>query len=283
MTQEATSGNGVAERIRTADIAVGGNSPVTAMLANSLKERKPLADTGELYDSIQAAENDASAFIFVPPGTFNESVTIDTAGLTLLGCGRASLINGGTIGDAINITADNVTVESLSVETTAGGGNLHNGITVDTGGDSCTFSNIHVTQSDNDGFFISDGADHSVENCYVENADDRPIQSQRPRTLVTGCVVENSAGGIRLDSDADDSIVANCIVRDSSGNGINLKPTGGDCIAIGNRVDNTAQDGIGTNSDDNIIANNRISDCARNLDIIGSGITLDGNLTGPAN
>jgi len=164
MTQESASGSAVAERVRAADIAVGGNSPVTAMLANSLKERKPLADTGELYDSIQAAENDASAFIFVPPGTFNESVTIDTAGLTLLGSGRATHISGGS-SDAIVITSSNISVEALSVSTTAGGGNTVRGVLGSTGADSTTLKNVVVRDSDSDGIRFEDGSDHDVVNC----------------------------------------------------------------------------------------------------------------------
>jgi len=284
MTQESASGQAVAERVRAADIAVGGNSPVTAMLANSLKERKPLADTGELYDSIQAAENDASAFIFVPPGTFNESVTIDTAGLTLLGSGRATLINGGTSGDAITIGVSNVTVSNLSVQTTAGAGNTYRGVLASTGANRCTIRNVTVRDSDNAGIEFQAGADHTVVNCTVENSDGNGIYTTgSPRCIIIGNLLTNN-GGDQNDSGIDirsnDTIAVNNIVQNSAQHNVYIGPAADDSLIGGNRLINGGDHGIRDRAVDSILFNNRVSD-ATNGDISSDNNgTLDGNLTG---
>jgi hypothetical protein len=285
MTQESASGSAVAERIRTANLAVGGNSPVTAMLANALRERKPLADTGELYDSVQEAENAASAFVFVPPGTFNESVTIDTVGLTLLGSGRATLIDGGTINHAIVVDSANVTIDSLSVKTSPGSGNAYSGIRSGAGADSATIKNVTVRYSDGVGIDFRDGTDNSYLNCTVESSDGASLQATAERTTCSGCIVESSGEtGIKF-SLADDSVIANNIVKSCADDGILVN--GNDMVVGSNRVINSANDGIvtGTSSADSIIYNNRISDSGGSdiNDTDGTTTTLDGNLTGASN
>jgi hypothetical protein len=285
MTQESASGSAVAERIRTANLAVGGNSPVTAMLANSLKERKPLADDGALHDTVQDAVNAAGSFVFVPPGTFNESVTIDTAGLTLLGSGRATLIDGGTINHAIIVDGPNISVDSLSVKTSAGSGNSYAGVRSNSNADSASIKNVVIRDSDATGIDFRDGADNAYINCTVEASDGASLQATAERTTCTGCIVESSGEtGIKF-SLADDSIIANNIVKSSSDDGILVN--GNDMVVGSNRVINSTNDGIvtGTSSADSIIYNNRVSDSGASdiNDTDGTGTTLDANLTGPSN
>jgi len=73
-----------------------------------------LADDGNLYSSVQTAVDNATGWVFVGPGTFNENVTISTQGLTLEGCGYDTLIDGGTIGSAITLSAADITVKNSS-------------------------------------------------------------------------------------------------------------------------------------------------------------------------
>jgi len=285
MTQESTSGQAVAERVRAADIAVGGNSPVTAMLANSLKERKPLADTGELYDSVQEAENAASAFVFVPPGTFNESVTIDTEGLTLLGSGDATLIDGGALsgGDiVVSIDASNVTVDSVQVTGSGGNGRA---INISSAVTNITAKNVTVSGNTNDGIALNDGSGHRAINCRVGAVADAGI-FVKERSVISGCIVDGAGGsGIATfgtGDDNDDVVIANNIIKNTGTDSIKLN--GDDTIVIGNRVINSNSSGISFNGADCIIANNRVSD-STNSDIadFGTGTTLDGNLTGASN
>jgi len=78
-----------------------------------------LADDGSLYDTVQAAENTAKSFVLVPPGTFNESVTIDTAVLTLLGSANSTHIRGST--NTIRPEASNITIENLRASSVTDG------------------------------------------------------------------------------------------------------------------------------------------------------------------
>jgi len=286
MTQESASGSAVAERVRAADIAVGGNSPVTAMLANSLKERKPLADDGALHDTVQDAVNAAGSFVFVPPGTFNESVTIDTEGLTLLGSGRATLIDGGTISDAIDVQSSNVHIENISAKTTAGAENSYSAVSSSSVTSGVSIESIYIPESDASGINFSDNSssDLSISNVDIGPTDAQAIISSAIRTKVTAShVIGGTEVGtcITLTSSAQDSIISNCILEDSASDNVRADT---DCIVIGNRVINAADNGIQTTGSDVIIANNRISDSTNAaINNAGSGTTLDGNLTGPSN
>jgi parallel beta-helix repeat protein len=280
MSEESASGSAVAERLRASSIAVGDSSPVEAMLANSLRERKPLADDGALYDTVQAAENAASSFVFVPPGTFNESVTIDTAGLTLLGSGRATLIDGNNSGVAIDVTASNVDINQLSVRTDDGSG--YSGISCSAS--DLKVSNIHVQNTDSEGI-VSNATRTTVINSRVEGWAARGIRtvSGGDKSKIIGNIVtttKTAAPCIQVDND---SIIAHN-VTDGSDDGIYANNS--DNIIIGNRVMNAADHGIvvtGTTAD-TIVANNRVSDSG-NADIFngGSNTTLDANLTGASN
>lgn len=286
MSEESASGQAVAERVRAANIAVGEGEGVEAMLANSLRERKPLADDGSLYDTVQAAENAASSFVFVPPGTFNESVTIDTAGLTLLGSGRATLINGLNIDHAIEVNAANVTVENLSVQTTSGGGANYDGVNVFASGTNSTIKCVTVRDSDDSGIQVN-ADDVNVSNCFIEACDGRSISVAGVRVIVSSCHIDVSSGGGDLVFDeTDDGIIENNVqVSGTANNGIYVRNSpSADCIVIGNRVANADTYGIIVQGDDNIVANNRVSDSG-NTDVSdqGTGTTLDANLTGTSN
>lgn len=282
MTQESASGNAVAERVRAANIAVGGNSSVEAMLANSLRERKPLADDGALHDTVQAAENAASSFVFVPPGTFNENLTIDTAGLTLLGSGRATLIDGGSnSSDGISVTVDNVTIESIRTRVANGSG--ANALTL--AGANATAKSIYVPEAGNQCIRI-DGQNSTVKNATVENGGGNLINiaGGGDNSIVTGCKSSDSGGtGSNYNINADNCILSNCISVNSAGPGVTISGDH-DNIVIGCRIIDAGSDGITISGNDNIIANNRVSGSSNtDIDDNGSGTTLDANLTGASN
>jgi hypothetical protein len=247
-----------------------------------------LADTGELYDTVQEAENAASAFVFVPPGTFTESVTINTSGMTLLGCGNATTINGSTVGTAITSNASNITIENLSVKTTAGAGNSIHAIGTGASSTELTVKSVTVTESDNNGIFITNGTDNIVINCTVENCDANGIQfngTSPVRNRVIGNTLINCAGdgSIKFGGDQDDGVISHNMVFDSQGNN-GIVCNGNDNTVGSNRVDNSPGNGIFIGGIDNILYNNRISDSSsQDIDNNGTNTTLDGNLTGASN
>jgi len=287
MSQESSSGNAVAERVRAANISVNGSSSVEAMLANSLREGKPLADDGKIHDSVQAAENAASSFVFVPPGTFNESVTIDTSGLTLLGSGRATLIDGGTVGPSIDIKADNSVVTSLSVVNTFSGDNTTLISAIETsGGSNGKIANVNVRDADGFGINLTTGKEWVIDSCEFNDTDNGAIrvESSVDACIVSRCILNQpsrqSGNGINIGS--DDCIISNNIISGSGGVGISI--SGNDNISIGNRILQSGGDGIYVDGIDNIIANNRISDSSgADLNDAGTGTVKDGNLAGVSN
>lgn len=244
---------------------IGGNGAFIRSLINS----EPLADDGRTYPSIQEAERAANGWVFVPPGTFNEDVTIDTSDLTLMGAGRSSHIDGGT-GQTIVGDNTNITVRDLSVTTTATGDSA-------AVNDVRSAFNVHVRDTANYGFRDVD----SVVGCVVEQ--NASFSGITVNEFAANNIVKSSARGIVIFS--DDVIAANNVVLDSSANGIQHDPASNDTIIIGNRVINSGDNGINIRGgSDHIIANNRVSD-STNADIndAGTSTVLDANLTGASN
>lgn len=150
-------------------------------VSNVLSAGEVLADDGNSYDTIQAAEDAADSFIWIGPGTFNEAVTVDTAGLTIVGSGRGTVIDGGATGTALTITANNVEVARLAVQTTAGQGNNFDGI--DASGNRTRIHDAVVIDSDRDGIRIS-GTDQLVHHCLIESADNQAVNDSGATTPV---------------------------------------------------------------------------------------------------
>jgi hypothetical protein len=84
-----------------------------------------VTETGELFDGadvIQEAVDAADAGVLVGPGTFNESVTMNTDGLTLEGVGNPTVSATGDNGEpTIAVDADGVTIADLNVERSGSG------------------------------------------------------------------------------------------------------------------------------------------------------------------
>lgn len=253
-------------------------------LAESVSAGEALADDGNTYTSVQTAVDNATGWVFIGPGTFNENVTVSTGGLTIEGSGKDTLIDGGTSGDAINLdgTSPDVTIRNLSVQTTAGGGTSSDGITVISGSSDCHIENVHVRQSDR--FGIDSGADRLVvTNCRIESTDDNGVNSGsgNVHAVVTNNFFADNDYSVMMAS--DDSVVSNNYSETSR---FGIVVNGNDCLIGGNRINGTtAGDCVTDNGTDNIIYNNRLSDAtAANLDISNNtGGVTDANLTGASN
>jgi hypothetical protein len=122
-----------------------GNSAATTTVEN--------VDQGQTFGSIQAAVDNASAGdrIEVPAGRYNESVVLDKPGLTLTSATTAvstsqsggPVISGNaqTSNAAITITADDVTVDGVEVDT-----DTRDGILVSKPVDNVTITNTQITR-----------------------------------------------------------------------------------------------------------------------------------------
>lgn len=269
-------GNGVSAK----ELGLGDSALVGGLLSAALNDGEVLADDGYVYSTVQAAQDAASSWIFVGPGTFNETVTVDTAGLTIRGSGYNTLIDGGS-NIAIDIATNNVTIRDLSARNNSGSGSL------------CiyfrsTYSNqlidgVSVRETGGNVAINMRSSDSVVNGCTVENSDGTGINiAFDPRCIVSSCRVENT-GSFGIAS-GDDGIVVNNTTINTSNNSISVSVD--DSIIIGNRVIGSANEGIDMQSEatDTIVANNRISDSGGvDIDDSGTGTVLDGNNTGASN
>jgi hypothetical protein len=215
--------------------------------------------------------------VFVPPGTYNENLSITTDGLTLLGTGNNSEINGGS-SIAIRVSSDNVIIKNLAVTTDVSNGS--NGIKITSS--NCVVDNCFVHDAGGSGI-EDNGSDQIIVNNRVTNVEGFTCIDTDLRAIVAYNNVDNP-GGQGMSIAADDSIAANNIVRNTPNNNGIAGGSANNLIYIGNRIMNTGVNGIAINGNDCIVANNRISDTG-GQDISDNGVNtlLDGNLTGPSN
>jgi hypothetical protein len=246
----------------------------------ALKNGEPMADTGKTYSTVQGAVDAASSWVFVPPRTYNESVTVETEGLTLRGAGYNTLITDSS-GSAIKISANSIAIENISVETTGG---TNNAINDSEGISNISLDKVAVRDTTSKGIELSGSTESTITSCIVKTTSENGAIHGGDKCIIRNCVVEETAGSsfpagiiVREDSVASSNIVSN---TDYQGVVVN----GPDGIAVGNRIISSGNDGIRVNGDDCIVANNRISDSgSSDIDDRGSNTTLDGNLTGSAN
>lgn len=274
--EDANFENGVGGR----ELGLGDNPLVGGLLTSALNDGEVLADDGYVYSTVQAAQDAASSWIFVGPGTFSEKLTVDTNGMMVYGSGHNTTIDGGD-NRAVEITANNVTLSKFSATQNTGAGlpniefqDSYSGHLVDS---------IHVPNCDVQGIRMT-SSDSLITNCHIVDPGHTGIEINfNPNVVISDCLVEN-AGQFGYSVSDDDNILTNCITINSSNNGVSVD--GNDNIIIGNRIIGSNNEGIDIQSGptDNIIANNRVSDSSGNdLDDSGTNTLFDSNNTGAAN
>jgi len=268
-----------------ASVSAGGK------FEDALANGKVLADDGNLYNSIQTAENNSSTYIFIGKGVFNESVTIDTTGLTVIGAGRETVVDGDkAIGISVSSGTTDVTIKNLNARTTGGGGNFAPAIRLE-GADS-KVENVKVTDSDRSGIRID------ATNCTISNSIVEGIESGEPAVFVYGeeSIIENC----KFDSDIEvgkvrckilgnnvtsgtilaheNSIVKNNTVTSNGAEGIQINQ--GETIVEGNVVNNPTGTGIkaASQSFGSQVCNNHVQGSSgTGIDVFSDDIVVQGN------
>lgn len=262
--------------------AIMDDTEVGTTVAHAIAEGLAMSDDGNAYASAQDAVDAAQNWVWLPPNTtFNESVTISTADLSLKGSGYTTLIDGGSQSDGIVINATDITISNLSVRADSGSGNRAI-IGGDDGGDRAKISSVSVRQSGGDAIrAVSENTTRSQEwtvtNCIIEDADSDGIIVRNNCIVTNNIVLQCGNNAIWLNNDG---IIAHNICLNSSAAGV--KGNNHDNILIGNRVHNCGE-GATVGGSDNIVANNRLSDNGNDIQDSGTGTVLDSNLTGSAN
>lgn len=272
-------------------LEMGGNNPIYTFLSSVMASGKALADDGKAYDSVSEAEANASSFVLVGPGRFASDfpVKITTSGLTLMGCGYDTHLDGSDVNKVpIDIQAANVTVKSLSVTGgTAGAGNADDGIIASSGngGTKSTIQNVTVRDADRIGIYLLNGTDHSVVSSRVESSDSTGIQTYCDRTIIQNCLVSESVKHIGISvNEGHDCIVSNCIIIGVGDAGIFNGNNGADALIGGNRIHNTGQEGMLLRGNDITVFNNRVSDSGGvDIETSSANGVFDDNKTGASN
>ena len=262
---------------------------VETTISQALKDSKVIADNGKAYDTIQAAQDAASSWIKIPPETFNETATIDTTGLKVLGSGKNTLINGES-GKGLKIDASDVIVSSLSIKTDSSSG--ASCLTTGSSAQSIKVVNCRAEQSGTYGFWMADGGQHIISDCYATLTEKGGFRiDTTSETVLTNSIAKDVArsdgNGISAGANAKNYTVSNCIL-DTTGSqtsnnqtGINVRT---DCVVYGNRVLNADHTGIEAFNTGSVVVNNRVSGSgSSNVKESGSGNIVRNNLTGSAN
>jgi len=186
-------------------IAVNGSPSVSALFATALADGTVLGGDGAEYTSIQTALSNSDVAI-VGPGTFNESVSMQADGQSIIGVGNNSNIDGGTSAPAIDIgNNDECLITGVKVQTTAGGGN--NNAAIQLGNANKTQVNdVLVRASDADGINNSEGDDCVFRGCrFFDSSIDGTsivLESNTARCVVdsnalnTGSVTDNGTSNV---------------------------------------------------------------------------------------
>jgi hypothetical protein len=236
-----------------------------------------LADDGKLYSSVQDAENAANNCIIIGPGTFDGNVSVDTPDISIFGSGDVTLIREDTQGDScFTVTSANVNISNMSLNSSGG----FRG--VDNSGSSIIVSNITVIDSGQIAFYDS-GGDGIFYNTVMEGGHSH-FFIDSARTIVTGNMSKSNINNNSTQIRADDVVFGSNIINGVGAEGIKVTISRNDNIGISNRINNVGTDGIYNEAEDNIYANNRISDSSgSDINDTGTGTVLDGNLTGASN
>jgi len=157
--------------------------------------------------------------------TFDGRLIVDEDEVEVFGQGWDTIINETVeTGNAIYVTGDRCVIRDLQCGTTAGGGNLFNGIE-------------------------STGEDLLVDNVFVNGSDDVGILLGGPRNKVTNCYVYDAdAYGIGVGDTGDGSIISNNIIHQSGDDGILINGPAENCVVEGNVITGWVNEAIDDDS-----------------------------------
>jgi len=280
------------ERLESARQRIADQSEVTGHMITAVKEGKALADDGNTYDSVQDAVDASSSYVKVGPGTFNEDISINSSDLTLCGCGRSTVINGGD-STAITVNGANVTIDSIAVQTN----DAENAEGIAGNSNSLYILNSYIISAGEIAINFGGGDDGIVHNVTVEDCAtfasdsyDGIVLSSGDRFTVSNVTMLNSSQNTRDGIDGNgthDAVITACYVQNCTRGGILVD---NDSIVIGNTVNNCSlasagsYGGVRTGGPDNILANNRVdSTQSGGINDNGTGTVLDSNLVADFN
>ena len=202
------------------------------------------------YATITLAEAAAVAgdTIDIAPGTYNEAVTVDVNNIVICGNAVSTIINGGTTGTALNITASGIQVRNLRAQTTAAGGNAYDAVAIS--GNNITLDSVSVNASDRYGYNIT-GDNVRLFGCGSAVTDQQNVfLSGADHFDLDGCIFEGTAGADEtiLAATSDFGRIVGCKIEDGTNEGIELAATCDEVVVSGNWLATFRVNDAGANS-----------------------------------
>jgi len=273
-TAAITSGTATGLTTISGAKVTGTDSLISGLVTNWPTYRYVVAPAGlkrGSYSTIAAALSAApiGATVFVTNGQYSEAVTIAKRGQRLVGeSPDSTIVNGGTTGTALTVTAARVTVENIRLQTDAGAGNNYHGLSGNI--DSLTLRNVQIAGADGQGINAA-GVGWLLENVFIDNADGYSVAaSGLSNSVITNSRFQNSVdAGIYLGGSHRNTVTNNYIISGgthgiqdngnkktiimgnhisgSGTNAIRIEATSDSLIVIGNVCETNGISGAGTN------------------------------------
>lgn len=213
----------------------------------------PMNSNGNKFTTVQAAIDDLNGdgWVFVPAGTYNESVTIDENNVTLFGVGISSYINGGTTGHGIHCSGNYCVIKDLKVATTGGGGNSYDAIKLE--GHDCVVERVFISDSDNIGINIDTGGVNTISNCRIgivgASVDAIGIYLNHGMCVAIGNhITDTGTHGIAVGASGDKARIVGNYIRNAGDDGILLATGASNCLVDSNIIDNSTNEDIDDDS-----------------------------------
>jgi len=144
--------------------------------------RKLYVGTGQTYTSIQDAINNSTPNdeIYVYNGTYIETLNVDVKHLNIIGEDKdTTIINANFIGNALNVTNDNILIKDFTI--------------INAGGN---------------GIFVNDVKNLTVENCFIKNNDINGISLQNSNIVkIILCDISNNDIGVFIDDTSTENLI----------------------------------------------------------------------------
>ena len=208
-------------------------STVLAFLSTNV----PFNSEGNAFATVQAAIDDLEAgpvpgWVFVPRGTWTETLVIAQNDITLFGTGWGSIVDGALAGHAINVTGVSCIVRDLQCRTTQGGTNNFDGLRIGVDGNAIR---VYVSAADRDGVHVVAGG--LIRDCKVANVDETGIFAIGAGARVQGNDIRDiGEHGISTNLSGDDTVIIGNYVDTTGDDGIYLDPGAENCVVDGNRI-----------------------------------------------